>query len=75
MPDITKCVADNCPIRYQCYRFTAPSDEYQSYFVDVPGGYETTLDRKLQWKCDMFWGVGSESIFNYLSDIVEGKKS
>lgn len=74
MADITKCQGTDCPIKNQCHRFTAEPDEYQSYFVGIPGGYEPTLDGKLQWKCDMFWGRQSTEIMNKLNDIVNGKE-
>ena len=31
MPDITMCIAKTCPIRENCFRYTAKSDNYQSY--------------------------------------------
>lgn len=30
MPDITKCTNRECPIRTNCWRFTAPSSDRQS---------------------------------------------
>lgn len=36
MPDITLCFGVNCPIKEQCYRFTARPEVYQSYFYDSP---------------------------------------
>lgn len=30
MPDITKCLNAECSMREQCYRWTAPSSNYQS---------------------------------------------
>jgi hypothetical protein len=32
MANITKCTGDNCPIKEKCYRFTAISSKYQSWF-------------------------------------------
>lgn len=31
MPDITKCNNDQCPKKDNCYRFTSPSNDYQSF--------------------------------------------
>ena len=37
MPDITMCEGTDCPLRDNCYRYTAtPTPERQSYFVAVP---------------------------------------
>lgn len=48
MPDITMCAGEGCPIKEDCYRFTAkPNGLYQSYFSVVP------YDRKLG--CDHYW--------------------
>ena len=64
MADITKCEGINCPLKENCFRFTAIESMYQSYFVDVP-----FKDNE----CEMFWGKKSESIFNQLKDITNGK--
>ena len=64
MSDITKCKGTNCPLKEKCYRFTATESYYQSYFVEVP-----FKDNE----CEMFWGNQSESIFNQLKDITNGK--
>ena len=38
MADITMCSGDGCSTKENCYRFTAPINEYaQSYFAKVPG--------------------------------------
>ena len=36
MPDISMCKGEDCPLKNQCYRYTATPCEYQSYFVDPP---------------------------------------
>jgi len=37
MADITMCEGTNCPMRANCYRYTAPVNPYrQSYFRVVP---------------------------------------
>lgn len=37
MADITKCTGTDCPIKENCYRFTAPvSDWNQSWFFECP---------------------------------------
>lgn len=34
--DITMCKGGVCPIRKNCYRFTAKPSERQSYFMEIP---------------------------------------
>lgn len=69
MADITCCPGTNCPVKEECYRFTAPKSEYgQSYFFETPG---KTVDDK--FTCEMFWGDNAESIWNNLKDITNGK--
>lgn len=37
MADITMCFGGGCPMKEQCYRYTAKPDKYrQSYFVGLP---------------------------------------
>jgi hypothetical protein len=36
MPDISMCKGEDCPLKNECYRYTATPCEYQSYFVDPP---------------------------------------
>jgi hypothetical protein len=67
MPDITMCEGKNCPIKENCYRYTAKPNEYrQSYFVTPP--YQ-------DGKCEHFWGEAQESILQHLTDIVNGNKN
>lgn len=51
MPDITMCNGHNCPIRVNCYRYTAIPSDRQSYFLETPIRIE---NGKL--KCDHYWG-------------------
>lgn len=47
MPDISLCVNDKCPLRKECYRFTAiPSDFLQSY---------TFFNLNADGTCNWFW--------------------
>jgi hypothetical protein len=47
MADITKCKGTNCPMKQNCYRYTAKEDEfYQAYFTEVPIKKD---------ECDMYW--------------------
>ena len=69
MADITVCSGTNCPVKEQCYRFTAPKNEmWQSYFMEIPGKIE---DNK--FTCDMYWGEKAEGIWNQLKDITNGE--
>ena len=37
MPDISMCKGVNCPLAFNCYRFTAKADPYrQSYMTETP---------------------------------------
>ena len=69
MPDITMCKGTECPVKEKCHRFTAKPDEYQAYFLDIPG---KTEDNK--FTCNMYWGANAESIWNQLNNIVKGEE-
>lgn len=48
MADITMCDNKNCTLRHECYRFTAPVNEYrQSYFAKTP--------KQKEGLCEEFW--------------------
>jgi len=52
MSDISKCVGKDCPIKEECYRFTAPINEYwQAWLGDTPHNKENSDN----FKCDLFW--------------------
>jgi hypothetical protein len=36
MADITKCKGTGCRVREDCYRYTAPASEWQSWFAVAP---------------------------------------
>lgn len=37
MADISMCYGEGCPLKAECYRYTAPVNEHrQAYFVYVP---------------------------------------
>ena len=36
MADITKCTGIGCRVREDCYRYTAPASEWQSWFAVAP---------------------------------------
>jgi hypothetical protein len=65
MPDIAKCIGTNCPQKETCYRYTAKPSDWQSYFSVPP---------IKDGKCDMYWGYKSETVWNQLKDIVNGKE-
>jgi hypothetical protein len=63
MTDICKCKGTDCPLKENCYRFTAKSNDlHQSYFVNPP---------IKDGKCDMFWGETQKEILNQLKNIVK----
>lgn len=65
MADITKCRDEECPMKTNCKRYTAPADIFQSYFADSPREGN---------KCEMYWGPTSQSVFDQLKDIIDGKE-
>ena len=49
MADISMCQGTGCPLKAECYRHTAPVNEYrQTYFVYVP--YDFAYKN-----CEYFW--------------------
>ena len=51
MADISMCEGNGCPLKEECYRFTAPKNEHwQAVFVFVP--YNEELK-----ECDMFYPI------------------
>ena len=54
MPDISKCEGRECPLKENCYRFTAtPSEFRQSYFEDPP--YKVFEEDGNEVSCDYYW--------------------
>ena len=66
MPDIAKCYGQDCPYKYQCYRYTSEPSELQAYFIDAP---------IKDGRCDYYWGENAEQIWNKLNDIVSISKT
>ena len=50
MPDISMCKSQTCPLKENCYRYTAKPGFWQSYaefeYVELPDG---------KVECDYFW--------------------
>jgi hypothetical protein len=59
MTDITKCTGEGCALKETCYRFTAPTGMYQSFFFGVP---------IKNGKCEMYWGEASQSTYDQLKE-------
>lgn len=60
MADITMCFGMGCPLKEQCYRYTAKADEYQSYFVGLPylrlvDDNGDIIENPDPHKCKQFW--------------------
>ena len=51
MADIGKCSGDGCPVKEDCWRYLAPSSDWQSYFAPPPFTEEG---------CDYFWDVNEK---------------
>ena len=65
MADISKCKGTGCPVKKQCYRFTAnDSGNRQSYFANVPFYVNETKGDKIKIDCGMYWGKLKEQIFD-----------
>ena len=47
MPDIAMCKGDGCPKQQMCYRYTAKSSDYQSFFTTPPIKEDGT--------CEYYW--------------------
>jgi hypothetical protein len=60
MTDITKCTGEGCPLKETCYRFTATTGMYQSFFLEVP---------IRNGKCEYYWGETSQSTYEQLKEI------
>lgn len=48
--DGTKCLGTNCPIKQSCKRFTCPTSEWQSWFMEMPCEWFDD-----NFYCEMFW--------------------
>ena len=48
MTDITKCTGEGCALKETCYRFTATTGMYQSFFFGVP---------IKNGKCEYYWDI------------------
>lgn len=49
MADISKCRGNECPVRSNCYRFTAnDAGLRQAYFIDPPYDYA-------KGSCEYYW--------------------
>jgi hypothetical protein len=68
MADITKCNAEDCPLKNKCYRYTSEAGVWQSYFLDAP--YQIV---KGKFTCEMFWGDNAEAIWNTIKEINQNK--
>jgi len=67
MSDISMCSGKGCELKEKCYRYTAQKSKYmQSYFTIPPIKGD---------ECDMYWGEKSQSVFNLLKDITDGKSN
>jgi hypothetical protein len=57
MPDIAMCKGDNCPMKEDCYRYTAKPNSYQSYFTSIP------FDAMYR-ECEHFWDNKERAFYN-----------
>lgn len=60
MPDICMCVGNECPLKENCYRFTAEPSYMQAYFTDPP---------IKDGECEYYWPLKTQN--NDRNDIQE----
>lgn len=48
--DITKCNGQMCKKKWTCYRFLAPANPLQQYWIESP--FQSGAE-----KCDLFWAI------------------
>jgi hypothetical protein len=65
MTDITKCTGEGCALKETCYRFTASTGMYQSFFFGVP---------IKNGKCEMYWSEASQSTYEQLKETFNTKE-
>ena len=66
MAVITKCHGNDCPVKENCYRFTAEEVWRQSYFMEVPFR---------DGECKMYWSESAHNIFNQLKDLLKNNNN
>lgn len=70
MADITMCFGRECPLKPNCYRYTATPSEYaQAYFGEPPF---TFTDGEIF--CKMYWGEEQQKLKDFLVSITLGKE-
>lgn len=62
------CKGDNCPLKDQCFRYTAKPSEYQSYFVNTP--YKIKSNK---FKCEYLWADNNQAIIDNINSILNGE--
>lgn len=55
MPDISMCINKKCPMKNNCYRFTAKPNEYSQSYSDFKPNF-------LTGECDDFIANGPQAI-------------
>ena len=50
MSDITKCTNDECPLRSECYRFTATNNDIQQWYAKFDF-FEVELNEIVEYGC------------------------
>ncbi len=68
MADITMCSGSGCVLKEECYRHTAPVNEYrQAYFMNPPV--------KEDGSCDFLWPFSKEKIGIRKSAVLDNYKN
>lgn len=51
MADITKCTNDECPLRNECYRYTAANDDIQQWYSNFKF-FEIEINEIVEYGCE-----------------------
>lgn len=61
MPDISKCLNSDCPLKEMCYRFTAKDSEYSQAYSNF-----SPKEENGEITCDYFWS-NEPFKYNYIT--------
>lgn len=57
MPDISMCLNEECPMRFECYRFTATPSPYAQRYAD--------FKPNKNGNCDDFWPTNLQNLHGH----------
>jgi hypothetical protein len=74
MPDISMCIANKCPIKEFCYRFTAEEDRDQTFMMNPPFEEEDGMINCAQFWFNYVEYIESEELLEKVSVIIKQKE-